>query len=293
MKIAAAAYALTKPSDWSALAQKRADWVAAAAGQGADLLVFPEYAGLELAALEGEDAAADLVTCIDAASRQLPRALAQFRDLAHSHDVHICTGTTPLRLPDGRAVNRAHLVTPAGAIGHQDKLIPTPYERDPWSISPGEGLSVFETGLGRIGILICYDAEFPLIARACVEAGAELLLVPSATEGAAGYHRVRIGAQARALENQCPVVQAPLVGDAPWCTAVDRNHGAAGIFAPPDTGLPDDGVIALGEADVPGWVVADIDTTRFAAVLTAGQVRTRAHWPEQDRRLSAVTVALD
>lgn len=84
----------------------------------------------------------------------------------------------------------------------------TRFEREEFGIAPGDGLRVFDTALGRIGILVCYDAEFPLIARAMVEAGAEILLVPASTETERGYWRVRIGAQARALENQCIAVQA-------------------------------------------------------------------------------------
>ncbi|MCA8883534.1 MAG: carbon-nitrogen hydrolase family protein [Rhodobacteraceae bacterium] len=292
MKIAAAAYPLSAFSDWTALAEKRAQWVADAAGQGANLLVFPEYSGLELSALDGPEASGDLRGCVAAASRHLPRALEQFRSLAQTHQVHICTGTTPLHLDGGEVVNRAHLIAPSGAIGAQDKLIPTPYERAPWIIGPGTGLTVFDTALGRIAILVCYDSEFPLLARAAVEGGADLLLVPSATDTHAGYHRVRIGAQARALECQCPVVQAPLVGAAPWCPAVDINHGAAGVFAPPDTGLPDNGVIALGPYDTPGWTCAEIDLGRFTAVRRDGQVRTRAHWPEQGARRAATGIPL-
>ena len=83
-----------------------------------------------------------------------------------------------------------------------------------------------------IGMNICYDSEFPLLARAMAEAGAELLLVPSCTERVSGYHRVRTGARARALENQIAAMVSPTVGDALWSPAVDRNTGAAGIYVP-------------------------------------------------------------
>ena len=64
--------------------------------------------------------------------------------------------------------------------------------------------------------------------------GARVIAVPSCTDTAAGHARVRIACQARALESQCYVVQAPTVGDAPWSPAVDRNYGAGGIYVPPD-----------------------------------------------------------
>ena len=153
------------------------------------------------------------------------------QDLAASHNVHILVGSGPVRRGDGRYVNAAQLVTPAGGIGEQEKRIMTPFERD-WGISPGGPTRVFDTALGRIGVAICYDSEFPLLVRAMAEAGAEMILVPSCTERVSGFHRVRTGARARALENQIAAVMSPTVGDALWSPAVDRNTGAAGIFVP-------------------------------------------------------------
>ena len=131
--------------------------------------------------------------------------------------MHICAASAPV-FDDSlgpRPVNRARLFTPLGGCGVQDKQIMTRFEREDWDVVPGGGLQVFDTALGKIGILICYDSEFPLLARACRDA--ELMLVPSCTEALAGYWRVRIGAMARALENQCVTAMASLVGDAAWC----------------------------------------------------------------------------
>jgi predicted amidohydrolase len=75
-------------------------------------------------------------------------------------------------------VNRARFFAPDGSRAYQDKQIMTRFERYEWGIVSGEGLRVFETALGRLGILICYDAEFPLLARALVEAGIDILMVP-------------------------------------------------------------------------------------------------------------------
>ena len=109
-------------------------------------------------------------------------------------------------------------------IRTQEKIIMTPFERD-WGISPGGPLRVFETAIGNIAVAICYDCEFPLLTRALTEAGAEILLVPSCTEKISGYHRVRTGTKARALENTIAAVQSPTVGDAPWSPAIDFNAG--------------------------------------------------------------------
>jgi len=136
-------------------------------------------------------------------------------------------------------------------------------------------------------VLICYDSEFPLLARAAVEAGAEVLLVPSCTDSLHGYWRVRIGAQARALESQAYVIHSPTVGDAPWSPAVDVNRGAAAVYGPPDRvrggdwGTPCDGVLALGEEGQPGWVHAEIDLALVAELRADGGVLNARHWAEQ------------
>lgn len=111
---------------------------------------------------------------------------------------------------DGKFRNRAWLFGPNGLIGYQDKQIMTRFEREKWNIHAGiEGLKAFETPIGRLGILICYDNEFPMLGRKLAELGVELVLAPSCTDTLAGAYRVRIGAQARALENQYAVLSSP------------------------------------------------------------------------------------
>ena len=195
--------------------------------------------------------------------------------------MHILAGSAPCAVPGRGYVNRSRLFAPTGKVGVQDKLVMTRFEREEWHVSAGAPLRLFDTALGKIGINICYDSEFPLLARAQVEAGMELLLVPSCTDSLHGYWRVRLGAQARALEGQCYAVQSPTVSEAPWSPAVDVNRGAAGVYGPPDGAFPDDGVVAIGELDQPGWTFADVDLTRVARLRAAGGVLNAAHWAEQ------------
>ncbi|MBV9740109.1 MAG: nitrilase, partial [Hyphomicrobiales bacterium] len=164
--------------------------------------------------------------------------------------------------------------------------------REQWGVSGGTELFVYDIGMARIGIAICYDVEFPLIARTLAEAGAEVILAPSCTDTMHGFFRVRVGAQARALENQCVVVQAPLVGSVDWSPAVDINRGAAGFFGPPDLGFPEDGVIAQGEMDKPGFVTARLDLEAIARVRAEGQVFNHRHWGEQKGTRTPVRIDL-
>lgn len=289
MKVATAAYPLDPLSRWSDYAAKLEEWVAGAAGQGAELLVFPEYGAMELALLAGAETAADEEACMRAVSDRIGDADALHADLAVRHKVHICAASAPVYDPEQgeRPVNRARLFTATGAMGIQDKQIMTRYERDAMRVVGGGPLRLFDTELGKIGILTCYDAEFPLLARALREA--DMILVPSCTEALSGYWRVRVGAMARALETQCVTVMASLVGDYAACPHVDANTGTGGVFGPMDTGFPETGVLAEGTLNRPGWTYADIDLGAIAHVRADGRVLGRAHWAEQDGRDAEVT----
>lgn len=284
MKIAAAAYPLDALPDWAGYAAKLTSWVADAAGQGAELLVFPEYGAMELAHLGGPAVAADLEQALHEVARHRAAVDALHLTLAARHGVHILGASGPV-FTAARPVNRATLYGPSGIVGHQNKLIMTRFERETWDVVAGAGLPVFDTPLGRIGVLICYDSEFPLLARRMAEQGAEVLLVPSCTDSLAGFTRVRVGAMARALENQCITVQAPTVGLAPWCPAVDENVGAAAIYGPPDHGFPPTGILAETALNQPGWALAEVDLAAIHALRRDGGVLNHLHWSEQHDRL--------
>ena len=289
MKIATAAYPLDPVTTWADYAAKITAWVAEAAGKGAELLVFPEYGAMELAMLSGADVAANLQASLRAVSDRLAEADDLHSDLAVKYGVHICSGSAPAFDPDlsDRPANRSGLFTPTGGRAFQDKQIMTRYERDPMDMAPGRPLKLFDTSLGKIGILICYDSEFPLLGRALAEA--DVILVPSCTEALSGYWRVRIGAMSRALEQQCVTVMASLTGEAPWTDVADITTGMGGIFGPPDAGFPETGVLAIGTLNKPGWTYAEVDPAAIAHVRADGRVLNRAHWAEQSGRDVAIT----
>lgn len=292
MKIAAAAYPLNHHADFASFAAKTRAWVETAAAQGADLLVFPEYGLMEQAALQGRDKAADIEAALHVVAAARPETDALFADLARAHGLHILGPSGPVfdpALHPDRPVNRATFVGPTGPIGHQDKQMMTRFEREIWHVTAGGPLTVFDTPLGRIGILICYDSEFPLLGRALIDAGAQLILVPSCTDSLAGFTRVRIGAMARALEGQCVTVHSPTVGLCDFCPAVDENVGAAAIYAPPDRGFPPTGILAETALDTPGWAIAEITLDTISEVRRDGQVLNHAHWPEQATRAKALS----
>ncbi len=285
VRVAAAQYDIGTFRNLDEYRAKIRAWIDEAVRGEAQLLVFPEYFSMELVSLFDARTRASLLLQIEAMQALLPEFLECFRHAATMHGLHILAGSFPVRLDDGSFRNRSYFFDPDGRADFQEKLQMTRFENERWNISAGRELRVFDTALGRIAVNICYDCEFPAFARRQVEAGADLILVPSCTDRLAGYHRVRIGCQARALENQCYVVQSSTVGTAAWSEAVDVNVGAAGVFTPVDHGFPDDGVLVAGELDRPGWVYADLDSERPRRVRVEGQVFNFHDWPAQFREL--------
>lgn len=288
MKIAACAFAPLWHSDWDALAATMDAWVAEAQ---ADVLVFPEYAGITAALIGTPQVEPDAQVW----TRRMCDAAERWEDLhsrlAQKHGKHILAGSIAVRT-EGGIVNRATLCMADGQIGHQDKAILTPYERDAMRMSAGEGLRMFETPFGKIGVLICYDSEFPLLARQLVMAGAALILVPSCTDLPAGQTRVRQSCRARAIEGQCVVVQAPLIGAVPECDIVDGSTGRVGIFCPPDHGWPATGILAQGQSDAAGWVTVEVDLGHRAIAQATAQVGNVHHWPEQELFTNVRSISL-
>ncbi|MCR9089138.1 MAG: carbon-nitrogen hydrolase family protein [Rhodobacteraceae bacterium] len=283
-RLAVAAYPAERLPGLEALEAKLDAWLSDAAEHGADLAVFPEYAGIEaaLAAAPAEPLADDAAQTKADFARSAAQAGA-YRDLvvhlAHRHRVHVVAGSLPVQ--EGASyVNRAYIVGPDGLLGWQDKCILTPWERQNTPLYAGTRLHRFETPFGILGVLICYDCEFPLLAR---QLDADILAVPACTDSLAGQVRVRLSARARALEGQCITCHAPLLGGDPACPLIDVNEGQAGVFAPPDLGFPDDGILGDGAPNGAGWVVAQVDPATLQHSRSQGAVAPRRHWPESAR----------
>lgn len=285
LRFAACQYAIPLCESWDDYAAHLRALAGDAADAGAQLLLLPEYAAMALTGLLPPDERGDLHRSIADIQPLIPHWLTLCEAIAREHEVHFCPGSAPVLDADGIYRNRAFLFGPQGLLGHQDKLIMTRFEREQWFIGAGtQGLRVFETPLGRLGILICYDNEFPMLARRLAEQGVDLILAPSCTDTQAGAHRVRIGAQARALENQFAVLVSPTAGLAPWSPAVDENFGRAALYVPSDYGMPPDGVFAQSDeifCAESRWLYGEIDLGHVAALRTGGQVALFRDWPEQ------------
>ncbi|TBN17982.1 amidohydrolase [Agrobacterium cavarae] len=284
-RLAACQYAIELIETWEDYAKHLAAIVAEAKAKGAELLLLPEYSAMALTGQLPKDVRSDLHGSIEAMQSLIPSWVELCEELAREHQILFQPGSAPVKDADGKFRNRAWLFGPEGLIGYQDKQIMTRFEREQWFIDAGvDGLKAFDTPIGKLGILICYDNEFPMLGRRLAEMGVELVLAPSCTDTLAGSYRVRIGAQARALENQFAVLSSPTAGDAPWSPAVDENRGRAALYVPSDYGMPANGIVAESDSDAVSestLLIVDIDLADVARLRTQGQVATRRDWSEQ------------
>ena len=270
IKIASLQYQFDFPKSFDAYQEKISRLVDEHAEQGVQLLLFPECAGLEMLSF----------TSIEKLQEHLPAYLDLFQELSHQHRMLICCGSQTVE-----NFNRSYLFSPSKKMAYQDKCIRTPFAVGEGSVSEGKTVNLFDTEFGKIGICICYDSEFPSLAKKLVHAGAQVILVPSYTISVHGFNRIFLSCRAGALENQCYVIQSVVVGQ----TDAEMTYGAASVCGPVDDGFPEDGLIALGTRDQPGSVIAELDLKKLEKVRTSGQTRNY----QDAQRLDQKSISLE
>lgn len=246
--------------------------VETAADYNCRLVVFPEYFTAQLLTLS------DIHRPIDRQVRDLarlkPRYLELMSDLARKHRIYIIGGTIP-SMDDEESdtvYNDCFLFAPTGEFHHQGKMHMTRFEREEWFVSPRDRLRIFETDFGRLAITICYDVEFPEIARAAARQDAHILVVPSCTDDRQGFLRVRYCAHSRAIENQMYVIHSGTVGSIPQVPAVHLNYGQAAILTPSDYQFSRDGILAEGMPNLETAVIGEINLETIVRSRTWGTV---------------------
>lgn len=245
--------------------------VETAADYKCQLVVFPEYFTLQLLCLG--DVQRPMRAQIRDLARQVPEFLELMGGLARRHRLHLAAGTIPVA-EEGtdRVFNRCHFFDPSGKYGVQGKLHMTRFETEEWDVSAESTLRVFETPFGLVGIAICYDVEFPEIARAAARQGAHILIVPSCTDDRQGFWRVRYCAHARAIENQMYVIHSGTVGSLPMVPAVSLNYGQASILTPSDFAFSRDGILAEGNPNQEMMIIGELDLETIAQGRATGTV---------------------
>ncbi len=244
-------------------------FVDAVSGYKSDFILFPEYFNAPL-----------MAEFNNLSESQAIRGLAGYTDdirerfvqLAISYNINIITGSMPL-LRDGNLYNVGFLCRRDGSYEMYEKIHVTPDEIKSWGLSGGRMLRTFETDCAKIGVLICYDVEFPELSRIMADQGMQILFVPYLTDTQNAYSRVRVCAQARAIENECFVVIAGSVGNLPRVHNMDIQYAQSGVFTPCDFAFPTDGRRAEATPNTEMILVSDVDLDLLSELHTYGGVR--------------------
>ena len=244
-------------------------FVDAVSGYKSDFILFPEYFNAPL-----------MAEFNNLSESQAIRGLAGYTDdirerfvqLAISYNINIITGSMPL-LRDGNLYNVGFLCRRDGSYEMYEKIHVTPDEIKSWGLSGGRMLRTFDTDCAKIGILICYDVEFPELSRIMADQGMQILFVPYLTDTQNAYSRVRVCAQARAIENECFVVIAGSVGNLPRVHNMDIQYAQSGVFTPCDFAFPTDGRRAEATPNTEMILVSDVDLDLLSELHTYGGVR--------------------
>lgn len=246
-------------------------WVDVAADYHSDFVVFPELFTLELLSIE--KAKLGPIQAIDKVADYTERYCAFMEKLAVSYNINIIGGSHPTRVENGDIHNICYVFLRDGGVYTQEKLHPTPSEREWWNIKGGYGANVIPTDCGPIGVMICYDSEFPEMARHFVNQGAMMLFVPFCTDERRGYLRVRYCCHARAVENQCYVITSGVVGNLPNVENMDVHYAESAILTPSDFPFARDGVAADTAPNTETIAIADLSLDDLLTSRHSGAVQ--------------------
>ena len=234
-----------------------------------DVALFPEFFNAPLMGLSPTESSIDAIWNLAAYTDEILTAISR---LAVQYNINIIAGSMPI-IEDDELYNVSYICHRDGSLESQYKLHPTPHEKSDWIMKGGNDLQVFNTDFGKIGVLICYDVEFPELARLLSEQDMQVLFVPFWTDTKNGYLRVRRCAQARAIENECYVAIAGSVGNLPKVDNVDIQYGQTAVFSPSDFAFPHDAIVSETTPNTEMTLIVDLDYTKLTKLQNEGSVR--------------------
>lgn len=255
--------------DLDALVNQVEFFVDAISGYKSDFILFPEYINAPLMAPYNNLSEAQAIRELAKYTEPLRQ---RFAELAVSYNVNIITGSMPI-MEENKLLNVGYLCRRDGSVERYDKIHITPSEITSWGMVGSNKLRLFDTDCGRIGIMICYDVEFPELARLYAELGMQILFVPFLTDTQNGYMRVRRCAQARAIENECYVAIAGCVGNLPNVENMDIQYAQSAVFTPSDFAFPTNAVKAETTPNTEMTLIVDVDLDLLKELHLQGSVR--------------------
>jgi len=255
--------------DLDSLLQQAEYFIDAVSGYRSDFALFPEFFNAPLMAKDNHLSEAEAI-------RELAKYTAdivqEFSNFSISYNINIITGSMP-EVREGKLYNVGYLCKRDGTVERYEKLHVTPDEAKVWGLQGGNELKVFDTDCGKVGVLICYDSEFPELSRLLADEGMDILFVPFLTDTQNGYSRVRNCAQARAVENECYVAIAGSVGNLPNVHNMDIQFAQSVVFTPCDFAFPTSGIKAEATPNTEMILIADVDIDLLRELHQFGSVR--------------------
>ena len=263
------------------LMQQAEFFIDAVSGYRSDFALFPEFFNAPLMSEYNHLSEAEAIRKLAEYTRPITE---RFAELAISYNINIITGSMP-EMADNNLYNVGYLCRRDGGIEKYEKLHVTPDESKIWGLQGGSSIKTYDTDCGKIGILICYDIEFPEVSRILAEEGIDILFVPFLTDTQNGYARVKNCARARAIENECYVAIAGSVGNLPKVHNMDIQYAQSVVFTPCDFSFPTNGIKAEATANTEMILIADVDLDILRELSQFGSVRNL-----KDRRTDLYSV---
>jgi len=281
VRICAIQYQMRKINGWDDFKTQIEYFVDVSSEYKSDFVLFPELLTTQLLSYLDEKRPGP-------AARELTRFTDQyielFRRLSMSYNVNIIGGSHFIE-EEQKVYNASYIFRRDGTYDKQYKIHITPNERQIWGIQGGDQVKIFDTDRGRIAILICYDIEFPELARIATEKGAKIIFVPYSTDERQGFMRVRICSQARCIENQVYTAMAGTTGNIPSVENMSIQYAQSAIFTPSDYPFSRDGIASIADVNVETVILSDLDLQKLEQARLYGTVR-----PLKDRRTDLYSI---
>ncbi len=230
-------------------------FVDAVSGYQSDFIMFPEFFNTPLLQPYNHLPEQEAMKKLADKTEEIVQRLQEY---AVSYNVNIIAGSMPIK-ENGKLYNATYLCHRNGLTEDYRKIHITPNEKKYYGMSGGDKIGVFDTDCGKVGILICYDVEFPELSRIYADQGMQILFVPFLTDTQNGYTRVRHCAQARAIENECYVAIAGCVGNLPKVNNMDIQFAQSAVFTPSDFAFPTNAIKAETTPNTEMMLMVDVD----------------------------------
>lgn len=235
-----------------------------------DFIMFPEFFNTPLLAPFNHLSERESMFKLAEFTEEIKNKISEF---AISYNINIIAGSMPL-VENDELFNVSYMLHRDGKIDEHRKIHITPNERKYYGMKGGDQIKVIDTDCGKVGLVICYDVEFPELPRILADQGMKILFVPYLTDTQNAYMRVRHCAAARAIENECYVAIAGCVGNLPGVNNMDIQYGQAAVFTPSDFAFPSNAVKGEATANTETTLIVDVDLNLLKELHHYGAVRT-------------------